>query len=307
MKLTLRQLEIFRAVALNGSTSDAARRLPLSQSATSAALLELETILNVSLFDRVGKRLLLNDHGRTLLPAALSLIDGAESVQAAFAAGAGPPVDLRVFGSMTIGNYLLPALIAGFHRLNPGAKIDLRVGNSHDVVAAVRAFETDLGFIEGPCHESDVQVTPWLEDELVVVAAPDHPLARAAKRARLSAEQLSHARWLMREPGSGTRETVEHLLLPHLAQLSSVITMGSPEAIRNAAIEGLGVTCISRYVVAESIAAKRLTLLTTRLPKLTRRFTLIHHVRKILSAPLGRFITHVKNFAESSRQQDFEI
>lgn len=307
MKLTLRQLEIFRAIALNGSTSDAARRLPLSQSATSAALLELETTLKVSLFDRVGKRLLLNDHGRTLLPAALSLIDGAESVQAAFAAGTGPPVDLRVFASMTIGNYLLPTLIAGFNRANPGAKIDLRVGNSHDVVAAVREFETDLGFIEGPCHESDVQVTPWLDDELVVVAAPDHPLARAAKRARLSAEQLSHARWLMREPGSGTRETVEHLLLPHLAQLSSVITMGSPEAIKNAAIEGLGVTCISRYVVAESIAAKRLTQLATRLPKLTRRFTLIHHVKKILSAPLGRFITHVRNFAETSRQQDFEI
>lgn len=300
-------MEIFRAIALNGSTSDAARHLPLSQSATSAALLELEAILQVSLFDRVGKKLLLNDHGRTLLPAALSLIDGAESVQAAFAAGAGPPLDLRVYGSMTIGNYLLPALIAGFSRTNPDAKIDLRIGNTHEAVAAVREFETDLGFIEGPCHDTEVQVTPWLDDELVVVAALEDPLTSAAKRARLSAQQLSGATWLMREPGSGTRETVEHLLLPHLAQLSRVITMGSPEAIKNAAIEGLGVTCISRTVVADAIAAKRLVQLPTRLPKLTRRFTLIHHVKKILSAPLGRFITHVKNYAESSRQQDFEI
>jgi len=226
MKLTLRQLEIFRAIARNGSTSDAARQLPLSQSATSAALLELETTLKVSLFDRVGKRLLLNDHGRTLLPAALSLIDGAGVRASRLCRGRRPLVDLKVFGSMTIGNYLLPSLIAGFTRLNQGAKIDLRVGNSHDVVAAVREFGAGLGIHRRPCHESDVQVTPWLDDELVVVAAPDHPLARAAKRTRLSGEQLSRARWLMREPGSGTRETVEHLLLPHLAQLSAVITMG---------------------------------------------------------------------------------
>jgi DNA-binding transcriptional LysR family regulator len=152
-----------------------------------------------------------------------------------------------------------------------------------------------------------VQVTPWLEDELILVAATDHPLARTAKRGRLSPEQLRQARWLMREPGSGTRETVEHLLLPHLWQLSSVITLGSPEAIKNAAIEGLGITCISRYVVQESIAGKRLALLATRLPRLTRRLMLIHHAKKLLSAPLSGFIAHCKTFAEASRQQDYEI
>ena len=111
----------------------------------------------------------------------------------------------------------------------------------------------------------------------------------------------------MREPGSGTRETVEHLLVPHLTQLSSVVTLGSPEAIKNAAIEGLGITCISRYVVQESIATKRLVPLATRLPKLTRRFMLIHHAKKLLSAPLGRFVAHCTTFAEGSRQQDYEI
>jgi DNA-binding transcriptional LysR family regulator len=306
MKLTLRQLEIFRAIALHGGTNDAAKHLPLSQSATSAALKELETVLNAPLFDRVGKRLLLNDHGRTLLPAALSLIDGAESVQSAFAASTGPPVDLKLFASTTIGNYLLPGLIAGFSRLHAGAKIELRVGNSRDAVVAVRDFETDLGFIEGPCHESALQVAPWLTDELILVAAPDHPLARAAKRGRLATGQLRQASWLMREPGSGTRETVEHLLLPHLTHLSSVITLGSPEAIKNAAIEGLGITCISRYVVQESIDSKRLALLATRLPKLTRRFMLIHHAKKLLSAPLSRFIAHCKAFADASAQ-DYEI
>jgi DNA-binding transcriptional LysR family regulator len=306
MQLTLRQLEIFNAIASGGSTSEAAKRLPLSQSATSAALLELETTLNVRLFDRVGKRLVLNDSGRSLLPAALSLLDGARTVEAAFTAGVGI-IDLKLFASTTIGNYLLPALIASFRAVNPGARIDLRIGNTFDAVAAVAAFETDLGFIEGPCHASDVQILPWLEDELIIVASPSHELARLAKRGRLSAEQLRRALWLMREPGSGTRETVEQALLPHLAQFSSVMTIGSPEAIKNAAAEGLGISCVSRYVAQDYLSTKRLCILATRLPRLTRRLMMIHHSKKLLSAPLRSFIAHCKKFAESSRHSDFEI
>jgi DNA-binding transcriptional LysR family regulator len=176
-----------------------------------------------------------------------------------------------------------------------------------DAVAAVSGFETDLGFIEGPCHASNIQIVPWLEDELLIVAAPTHPLAKLAKRGRLSAGQLRGALWLMREPGSGTRETVEQALLPHLVQLSSVMTIGSPEAIKNAAAEGLGVSCVSRYVVQDFLANNRLVALPTKLPRLTRRLMLIHHSKKLLSAPLSSFVAHCKRFAEASRHQDFEI
>jgi DNA-binding transcriptional LysR family regulator len=305
MQLTLRQLEIFQAIAHGGTTAEAAKRLPLSQSATSAALLELESTLKVRLFDRVGKRLLLNDSGRALMPAALSLLDGARTVEASF--GSTGAIDLKLFASTTIGNYLLPALIANFSKVNSSAVVDLRIGNTLDAVAAVRDFETDLGFIEGPCHASDVQIVPWLEDELLIVAAPGHELANLAKGGRLSAEQLRGALWLMREPGSGTRETVEQVLLPHLVQLSSVMTIGSPEAIKNAAAEGLGISCVSRYVVQDYLSARRLVALPTRLPRLTRRLMLIHHAKKLLSAPLSSFIAHAKRFADATRHQDFEI
>jgi DNA-binding transcriptional LysR family regulator len=306
MALTLRQLEIFKAIAGCGSTSEAAKRLPLSQSATSAALLELETTLKVQLFDRVGKRLLLNDSGRSLMPAALSLLDGARTVEASFS-GTLDTIDLKLFASTTIGNYVLPALIASFRAVNASAIVNLRIGNTSDVAAAVSTFDTDLGFIEGPCHAPDVQILPWLEDELIIVASPSHELARLAKRARLNADQLRRALWLMREPGSGTRETVEQALLPHLAQFSSVMTIGSPEAIKNAAAEGLGISCLSRYVAQDALLSKRLCVLPTRLPRLTRHLMLIHHSRKLLSAPLSNFMAHCKKFAESSRHQDFEI
>jgi DNA-binding transcriptional LysR family regulator len=305
MQLTLRQLEIFQAIARGGTTAEAAKRLPLSQSATSAALLELESTLKVRLFDRVGKRLLLNDSGRALMPAALSLLDGARTVEASF--GRSDAIDLKLFASTTIGNYVLPALIANFNHVNASAVVDLRIGNTLDAVAAVRDFETDLGFIEGPCHASDVQIVPWLEDELLIVASPTHELANLAKRGRLSAEQLRGALWLMREPGSGTRETVEQVLLPHLVQFSSVMTIGSPEAIKNAAAEGLGVSCVSRYVVQDYLSARRLVALPTKLPRLTRRLMLIHHAKKLLSAPLSSFIAHARRFADAARHQDFEI
>ena len=122
----------------------------------------------------------------------------------------------------------------------------------------------------------------------------------------MSADQLREARWLLREPGSGTRETVDQLLLPHIAQLGSVITMGSPEAIRNAAIEGVGISCISRYVVRDALASGRLTLLPTRLPRLTRRLMLIHHAKKLLSGSLQGFIGHCADYAELHRREDFD-
>src|SRR5277367_5339904 len=108
MRLTLRQLQIFRAVALSGSTTAAADSVALSQSATSSALNELERVLQARLFDRVGKRLLLNDNGRALLPLALGVLDGADHIERAFAAGGvNLAAELRLHASTTVGNYIL--------------------------------------------------------------------------------------------------------------------------------------------------------------------------------------------------------
>ena len=294
MRLTLRQLEIFRAIALRGSTTAAARGVALSQSATSAALNELERVLTARLFDRVGKRLLLNDNGRALLPTALAVLDAAHHVETAFGAAGSAPSDLHLYASTTIGNYILPSLIASFRARVPGVRLDLRIGNTREAVNAVRDFATDLGLIEGPCHASDIVVAPWLEDELVIAASPSHSLAKAARRSKLSADQLGEAQWLLREPGSGTREAVELVLLPHLLSMRSSLTLGSSEAIKNAAAEGLGLCCLSRCVVEDLVAGNRLCVLPTRLPRLTRRFTLIHHERKVLSDSLRGFIGHCK-------------
>jgi len=299
MQLTLRQLQIFRAISIHGSTSAGAASLPLSQSAASAALNELERALGARLFDRVGKRLILNDNGRAVLPAALAVLDGAHGIEASFqSADRGLAIDLRVSASTTIGNYLLPALLARFRESHPRARVELQIGNTLNVVTAVRDFAADMGLIEGPCHESDVRVLPWLEDELVIVAAPAHSLAIAAKHRKLTANQLRGAHWLLREHGSGTREAVEAALLPHLRHIQSAMILGSSEAIKYSVAEGLGLSCLSRCVVQELVIGKRLAILSTQLPRLSRQFSLIHHRGKVLSKPLAAFTTHCQRFAD---------
>lgn len=298
MRLTLRQLFIFTAVADTGSTTAAGQRVALSQSATSGALNELEGLLGTQLFDRIGKRLLLNDNGRVLLPQARALLDATQEIEGQFGVGAAAgskevlATRLRVGASTTIGNYLLPALVASYKRAWPTVGIDMHIGNTREVALSVTRLEVDMGLIEGPCHETDLLVQPWREDELVIVCASGHPLRDEVAHNRVTQKSLRQARWLLREPGSGTREAVEHALLPHLNHLNGEMQLGSTEAIKQAAAEGLGLACLPLCAVQDLLTLGRLVVLNTTLPRLTRRFYLIRHRQKRFSANLERFAAH---------------
>ena len=304
MRLTLRQLQIFAAVADTGGTTAAGLHVALSQSATSAALNELEALLSAQLFDRIGKRLVLNDVGRALLPQARALLDDAHGIENQFGVGTAAngargkgqraiiATQLRIGASTTIGNYLLPALVASHLRAAPGTRIDVTIGNTSEIADAVARLDVDLGLIEGPCHEPELRARPWREDELVVVCAPSHALVREDPDARVGLKALRRQRWLMREPGSGTREAVEHALLPHLHQWEQPMQLGSTEAIKQAAAEGLGLACLSLCAVQDLITLKRLVVVNSTLPRLTRRFYVIHHRQKQLSASLQSFVAH---------------
>lgn len=297
MKITLRQLLIFTAVAETGSTTAAGDRLALSQSATSGALSELETILGTRLFDRIGKRLHLNDNGRTLLRRARTVIDGAGEIEREFGVGAGSgngalPADLRISASTTIGNYLLPDLIAGYRQLHPKARFDVQVGNTREASLWVARLEVDIGLVEGSVQDRDVRAEPWIVDELVVVRGNDFALRSRGGEKRMSVSELREAPWLLREPGSGTREAVEHVLLPHLHQLREGMQFGGTEAIKQAAAAGLGLTCLSRYAVQDLLTLGKLRIVETTLPRLARRFYLIRHEQKRLTPTLQSFVKH---------------
>jgi len=189
LRLTLRQLQIFAAVAGCGSTTAASGQLALSQSATSSAINELERLLSLSLFDRTGKRLLLNDNGRALLPRAQALLDGAIAIEQS--ANGGVAQTLRIGASTTIGNNVLPPLLRQFlqqqQMQNSAWQSHVVIGNTEAICDAVATFDLDMGLIEGPSHQPALTMTPWLQDELLLVCAPDYPGTISLKDAKTSA------------------------------------------------------------------------------------------------------------------------
>jgi DNA-binding transcriptional LysR family regulator len=287
LRLNLRQLEVFVATARSGSTHGAAERVARSQSATSAALAELEGVLDTALFDRVGRRLLLNENGRALLPGAVALLDQAGELQGLFAVAHRAP--LRVAASLTIGEYLLPERIARWKTQHSGSPVQLVIGNTSKVIQAVLDMEVDLGFIEGPQTHPNLLVRRWLEDELVIVAAPVHPLAAART---VSNRQLAAASWILREPGSGTRQAADAWLLEHLGPMEVGYELGSTEAIKRLAAAGADLACLSRHAVVDELAQGRLVELRIRLPRATRRLAIAVRRDKRLGRATEDFVRH---------------
>ncbi|WP_034943005.1 DNA-binding transcriptional regulator YeiE [Erwinia oleae] len=285
MHITLRQLEVFSEVLKSGSTTQASQVMSLSQSAVSAALADLEGQLGVQLFDRVGKRLIVNEHGRLLYPRAVALLEQATEIEQLFREDNGA---LRVFASSTIGNYLLPGMIARWRSDFPELPLELSVGNSQDVINAVADFRVDIGLIEGPSHMTGLISEPWLEDELVVFAAPDATIFRQP----VTLDSLAAASWILREHGSGTREIVDYLLLSHLPPFRLALELGNSEAIKHAVRHGMGISCLSRRVIEEQLAVGTLREVRIPLPPLKRTLYRIHHRQKHLSKSLLRFLSY---------------
>ncbi|ATO32794.1 HTH-type transcriptional activator CmpR [Dickeya dianthicola] len=288
MHITLRQLEVFTEVLKSGSTTQASVVLSLSQSAVSAALADLESQLGVQLFDRVGKRLVVNEHGRLLYPKALALLEQSAEIEQLFRRDNGA---LRIYASSTIGNYLMPAMIARYRQDFPAIPLELYVGNTLDVVNAVSEFRVDLGLIEGPCHHPDLITQPWREDELVVFCAPGNKLINH----NFTLQMLADAPWILREHGSGTREVLDHLLLARLPHFRLVMELGNSEAIKHAVRHGIGISCLSRHVIADQLAAGTLVELPVPLPPLNRTLYLVHHRQKHLSGVLQCFLGYCQD------------
>lgn len=298
LHLTLRQLQVFVAVAGAGTTSAAGAAIGLSQSATSAALKELERMLGTALFDRSGKRLLLNADGRALLPRAQALLDGAAEIERLAQSGDASLSALRIGASTTIGNYLLPRLLRRVWGDRPAGgaapwQAGVQIGNTAGIGAAVADFQLDIGLVEGPCDDARLELRPWLRDELLVVAAPRlhrrltaHLPAAAPVPLRVLREQV----WLLREAGSGTRAITDLELLPHLHAWRYSIELGNSEAIKHAAAEGLGLACLSEWVVADQIAARRLLRVATTLPPMPRQCYIVLHRHKQPTPALDRLV-----------------
>lgn len=295
MRITLRQLEIFLAVAQFGQVTGAAENLNISQPAASMALSELEKQVG-PLFHRVqGFGLKMNDVGRSLRPKASELIDRAKELERQFAAdGKYDSGSLMINASSTVGNNLLPKMLSQFREANPGIQIDLEIDNTRTIERRLLDFKIDLALAEGIHLHPNIEATPWLEDELVVVCDSGHPLA-GGEGVPLSS--LSGQWWVLREPDSGTRELFEEMIAPQLKETKVALVLNRAEAVKQAVCDGIGLACISELAVRADLNTGLMSSIGVKELNLKRNLYLLIHKKKYRSLvfnQLCRFIVDWK-------------
>lgn len=300
MRFTLRQLQVFVTVAQQESVSRAAESLALSQSATSTSLTELERQTDSQLFDRAGKRLNLNALGRELLPQAIALLDQVKTIERLLKSESGLG-SLSVGATLTVGNYLATLLIGNFMQLHPECKVKLQVHNTAHVVQQIAHYELDLGMIEGDCQDPNIEVLPWIEDELVVFCAPQHPLA---KRGEANLDDLTREAWILREKGSGTRLTFDRAMRHHPTSLNIRLELEHTEAIKRAVESGLGIGCISRLALRDAFRRGSLVAVETPTLDLRRQFYFIWHKQKYRTAAMREFVELCQTLTHGIKRSD---
>jgi len=274
--MTLEQLRIFVAVAEQEHMTRAAGALNLTQSATSAAIAALEDRYAIKLFDRIGRSIKLTDAGRQFVVEARAVLARASAAEAVLADLTGlTRGSLALAASQTVGNYWLPPLIHRFHQHYPGINVTLKIGNTEQVTAWVQSGLADIGFIEGDIADTGLSISNVANDELTLVVAASHPWAAMTKP---TAADLKDGKWVVREPGSGTRHVLEQVLGGFgiaRNEISIGLELPSNESVRAAVVAGAGATIISRIVVANLLTSG--TLVELKIPMPSRRFFLLRH------------------------------
>ena len=253
----LHALELLVAVAQTGSLGRAAARLGISQPTASSRMRTLERRLGLPLLQRATTGSQLTAAGVLVTDWATSVLEQADILSEGIAALKSQlQGDLRIAASLTLAEHLLPGWLMAMRTHYPQVHVGLRVANSRLVVQAVRQGEVELGFIEGPWTPSDLRSLPVARDRLVVVTAPDHPWTR--RRRPVTGEELATTQLLLREAGSGTRETLERALRPWHGPSVPLLELGSTAPLRTAAAGGAAPAVLSDLAVHDDLAAGRL-------------------------------------------------
>lgn len=270
------RLKVFRTVARQLNFSRAAEELLLTQPAVTQQIKALEEECGVPLFDRTGGHITLTAGGEALLPYAEKLKVLSDEALASVVATSGDNAgSLAIGASQTIGQYLLPNLMAGFLKENPRITITARSGNSDEMLEELVAHRIQLALIEGPATRRDVHHEAFMEDHMVLVVPASHEWADQ----EIELDMLKKAPMLMREFGSGSRRIVENALVEaglKKKELHTTMELDSTEGLLSAVEAGLGVTFVSRWAVRNQLSLGTLKLARVRGLKLSRMFSMVY-------------------------------
>lgn len=258
--MNLNHLAIFHAVAREGSVTLGAERLHISQPAVSKQLQEFERSLGAPLFDRLPRGMRLTESGELLVGYARRLFGQEAEAEAALVELRGLERGrLAVGASMTIGGYLLPDVLARFHQEYPGIDMRLEIANTEEVQQRLIEGTLDVGLTEGFLEHPELEAAVFREDEMVVIAPPDHPLLLEGP---VTAERLCREPFVVREEGSGTRAVVERAFAERGLALRPVMSLGNIEAIKRAVAAGVGVAMVSALTVGLELETGRLSVVS---------------------------------------------
>lgn len=292
--MTLEQLRIFVAVAEREHVTRAAEELNLTQSAVSAAVSNLEGRYAARLFDRIGRRIALTEAGRLFLVEARAVLARADAAETVLADLAGLKKGrLSLAASQTVASYWLPARLHAYRARFPGVAVSLAIANTDAVAAAIHDGEADVGVVEGVIDDPALRAVPVAWDEMALVAPPSHPWASPSRGADWSPSptDLASARWVLREPGSGTRALLETAIREAglaFDALDVALELPSNEAVRAAVEAGAGASVMSRLVAAGGLASGSLREIPADLPR--RRFIALTHKERYATRAAAAFL-----------------
>lgn len=277
LPISLRQLQVFESVARHLNHSRAAAELYLSQPAVSMQIKQAESAVGLPLFEQVGKKLFLTDAGRELLHYARSTLQLMQEMESVFDEMKGLERGHLNIAAVSTANYFMPQLLAKFIQAHPKIQVSLSVANRDAVIKQLADNIADLAIMGQPPEGADMRAEAFMQNPLVAIAAPTHPLARAKK---IQPRQLATETFLLREQGSGTRGVVERFFASHHLALPAHMEMDTNEAIKQSVQAGMGIGIISRHGIELELETKRLVVLDVDHFPIVRHWYIVHRKDK---------------------------
>jgi DNA-binding transcriptional LysR family regulator len=293
--MNLNQLKIFYLAAKKRNLSVAAAELFITQPAVTKGLQRLQEYYDMKFVDHIGKKLVLTDAGEVLYEIAEKIFEleskAEESIRDFQERKRGR---IRILSSESFGDYYLPRIIIPFSKAYPLVRITMNILPTEQVIENTATLNNDLGFISYPVEHKKLLVKEVLEDQLVIITPPDHPLGRYPT---LEPSNLEDQLLIMHETGSAPRKALENYVRKNDLSVSIHLELSSNRAIKRAVEDGIGIALISRKVANEEIRNKRLRAIPLSDRSMTRKFYMVHHQDKYLSESLQNFIDMVFKWA----------
>jgi DNA-binding transcriptional LysR family regulator len=289
-------MEIFLNVVREGHLTNVAKSMGLSQSAISMSIKELENILGNPLFDRINKKLILNEMGRSFEREIAPIVKKLNDIEYEFKNTVNKGM-VRVGASTTIVDYLMPPIICSYMNNYPDVKIGLKEGNTQQIVELLKSGKIDVGFIEGIVQDPEIIKEIIGVDELVVVTA-DKSLDR-----EMFIDSIQSRKWVLREEGSGTRDVFLDYVKDKVNSINIFLELGHTESIKSLLLNHNCITCISKIAVKSEIKNGKLLRVPLKSFECKRDFLMIYHKDKYHSELFEKFLYFTKTMIKQMLEE----